>query len=102
MWWWNKARLRADPLDVQRKGEVTKHWVGEGEKEGGSQRERRRKGVREKERERETTHWMYLRETFWVCRVIMVRMYICRAPRRRAASYFSSEPNRSRTTSLQL
>jgi hypothetical protein len=34
--------------------------------------------------------------------VLMVRMYICRAARRRAVSYFSSDPNRSSTTSLQL
>lgn len=48
------------------------------------------------------TYWMYLRETFWLCLVVMVRMYICRAANRSAASYFSSGPNRSSTTSLQL
>lgn len=32
----------------------------------------------------------------------MVRMYICRAARWRAVSYFSSDPNLSNTTSLQL
>lgn len=48
------------------------------------------------------THWMYLSETFWLCLVVMVRMYICRAASRSAASYFSSGPNRSKTTSLQL
>lgn len=48
------------------------------------------------------TYWMYLRETFWLCLVVMVRMYICSAANRSAASYFSSGPNRSRTTSLQL
>lgn len=52
--------------------------------------------------ETQSTHSMYFRETFWVCLVLMVRMYICRAARRRAMSYFSSEPNLSRTTSLQL
>lgn len=45
---------------------------------------------------------MYLKETFWLCLVVMVRMYICSAASRSAASYFSSGPNRSRTTSLQL
>lgn len=49
-----------------------------------------------------TTYWMYLRETFWLCLVVMVRMYICRAANRSAASYFNSGPNRSSTTSLQL
>lgn len=48
------------------------------------------------------TYWMYLSETFWLCLVVMVRMYICRAASRSAASYFSSGPNRSKTTSLQL
>lgn len=48
------------------------------------------------------TYWMYLRETFWLCLVVMVRMYICRAANRNAASYFNSGPNRSSTTSLQL
>lgn len=48
------------------------------------------------------TYWMYLRETFWLCLVVMVRMYICRAANRSAASYFNSGPNRSSTTSLQL
>lgn len=45
---------------------------------------------------------MYLRETFWLCLVVMVRMYICNAANRSAASYLSSWPNRSKTTSLQL
>ena len=48
------------------------------------------------------TYWMYFRDTFWLCLVVMVRMYICRAANRSAASYFSSGPNRSKTTSLQL
>lgn len=52
--------------------------------------------------ETQSTYSMYFRETFWVCLVLMVRMYICRAARRRAMSYFSSDPNLSRTTSLQL
>lgn len=50
----------------------------------------------------EETYWMYFRETFWLCLVVMVRMYICSAANRSAASYFSSGPNRSMTTSLQL
>lgn len=45
---------------------------------------------------------MYFRETFWLCLVVMVRMYICNAANRSAASYLSSWPNRSKTTSLQL
>lgn len=48
------------------------------------------------------TYWMYLRETFWLCLVVMVRMYICRAASRSAALDFSSGPKRSKTTSLQL
>lgn len=48
------------------------------------------------------TYWMYFRETFWLCLVVMVRMYICNAANRSAASYLSSWPNRSKTTSLQL
>lgn len=48
------------------------------------------------------TYWMYLSETFWLCLVVMVRMYICSAASRSAASYFSSGPNRSKHTSLQL
>lgn len=48
------------------------------------------------------THSIYLRDTFWDCLVLMVRIYICRAARRRAVSYFSSDPNLSNTTSLQL
>lgn len=48
------------------------------------------------------TYSIYLRETFWDCLVLMVRIYICRAARRRAVSYFNSDPNLSSTTSLQL
>lgn len=48
------------------------------------------------------TYSMYFRETFWVCLVLMVRIYICRAAKRRAVSYLSSDPNLSSTTSLQL
>lgn len=48
------------------------------------------------------TYWMYLSETFWLCLVVMVRMYICRAASRSAALDFSSGPKRSKTTSLQL
>lgn len=49
-----------------------------------------------------STYSIYLSETFWDCLVLMVRIYICRAARRSAVSYFSSDPNRSNTTSLQL
>lgn len=45
---------------------------------------------------------MYLSETFWLCLVVMVRMYICRAASRSAALDFSSGPKRSKITSLQL
>lgn len=50
----------------------------------------------------QSTYSIYLRETFWDCLVLMVRIYICRAARWRAVSYFSSDPNLSSTTSLQL
>lgn len=48
------------------------------------------------------TYSMYLREIFCVCLVVTVAMYICKAASRKAMSYFSSGPNRSWTTSLQL
>lgn len=48
------------------------------------------------------TYWMYLSETFWLCLVVMVRMYICRAASRSAAFDLSSGPKRSKITSLQL
>lgn len=51
---------------------------------------------------RVNTYSMYLREIFCVCLVVTVAMYICNAASRRAMSYFSSGPNRSWTTSLQL
>lgn len=48
------------------------------------------------------TYSMYFRETFWDCLVFMVKIYIWSAARWRAVSYFSSDPNLSNTTSLQL
>lgn len=50
----------------------------------------------------QSTYSMYLSETFWDCLVLMVRIYIWSAARWSAVSYFSSDPNLSSTTSLQL
>lgn len=50
----------------------------------------------------QSTHSIYFRETFWDCLVLMVKIYIWSAARWRAVSYFSSDPNLSNTTSLQL
>lgn len=48
------------------------------------------------------TYSIYFNEIFCVCFVVTVAMYICNAANLSAMSYFSSGPNLSWTTSLQL